>query len=535
MNRDLVNAALAGSAREPAPAAGELERVVPEAATPELRLLVLGAADGVFRRAGFLPPRNAAPAAADPEPRQPCSPAAAALLKPLLANRGPGTQAAVLREACELLAAADQPLQPELLPLALSRTEARVREVLLPLLGTRGRWLAGLRSDWAWGSNAAPAPNAEVDQVWKEGSAPARLSLLADLRRRDAERGRALLATTWKEEPAEQREALLAALATGLGPADEPLLELSLSDRAQGVRAAAARTLARLATSGLVQRMRARAAPLITRAPAAGLISRLRTAVGSAPALELVATLPAELDAAWERDGVARKPWAGWGERACWLARTLSLVDPVAWEEQFGAAPEAICPAAARNEEARALLVGLSEAALLFERKGWARPLLGALLDQPAGAQPPELLLRLAGLLPETDAPALVATLLDRPPTAPPLDELLDALPRPWPAPVAERVVAALRRHVQGLPGSAAPLEKAAWPRPLDLWLPVAEVVALRAPRRSFEALLAPLDHSAPSTEPLGTSWTGCWQTLRSTVETRNRLHQSIAPERSTP
>ena len=68
------------------------------------------------------------------------------------------------------------------------------------------------------------------------------------------------MVASWKEEKAEARRGIVEALATGLGEADLPLLEMAITDRSGGVRQAAAQVLLHLPESGLVQRAEALAA-----------------------------------------------------------------------------------------------------------------------------------------------------------------------------------------------------------------------------------------------------------------------------------
>ena len=76
----------------------------------------------------------------------------------------------------------------------------------------------------------------------------------------DPAAARTLMVASWKKERAEAREGIVEALATGLGEADLPLLEMAVTDRSGGVRQAAAQMLLHLPGSGLVQRAEALAA-----------------------------------------------------------------------------------------------------------------------------------------------------------------------------------------------------------------------------------------------------------------------------------
>ncbi len=101
---------------------------------------------------------------------------------------------------------------------------------------------------------------------------------VAGVRQRDPAAGRSLIENVWKTEPAPVRAALLEALAAGLGAGDKPFLDKLATDRAESVRQAAGRLLARMPdTDSLAQRL-AEAAQCFKR-PAKG-VGRMMSALG---------------------------------------------------------------------------------------------------------------------------------------------------------------------------------------------------------------------------------------------------------------
>jgi hypothetical protein len=83
-----------------------------------------------------------------------------------------------------------------------------------------------------------------------------RRSFIAGVRQKDPAEGRTLIESVWKTEPAPVRTALLEALAVGLGADDKPFLDKLASDRAESVRQAAGRLIARMPdTEGFAQRL----------------------------------------------------------------------------------------------------------------------------------------------------------------------------------------------------------------------------------------------------------------------------------------
>jgi hypothetical protein len=475
----LLRAALAGTAREPMPSAGAaLDALVPREASAEQRLLLLAGARAVARRAGFRPPALPLPEPAPEDALPVCSPKAAELISWFLSAE----EHDLLLEAFKALRAARQRLRPELLPAALSLRDEELREALLPVLGARGAWLGKLREDWSWAAGVAPAETTDL-LVWEVGSHAERFALLRSLRAQRPDAARQLLESTWKNEKADRRALFLTALQIGLSAADESFLEAALDDRSVDVRALTPRLLARLPGSALTRRMESRAATLLRAAPEA---SRLEV------------SLPAELDAAWERDGVLRKPPQGMGARSFWLIQTLSLIRPQFWEQQLGQDPADV--AAGADED---LLQGLTGAVLLFEDARWAAALFDALLAAPKSDFQRAGLRELLPLLEPAEAGKRLEQLLKKPHEALPAVEAMAALPAPWSDQLSLQVARAL-------PGGG-------W----DLLA----LAVMRASPKAFAAMenvLPPFDEQ-PSNQRL-------LDRARETLRLRGSLHQELHP-----
>lgn len=197
-----------------------------------------------------LPPHagdEALPAAA-PEP-----------LQAWLLREGP------LRTQHELLAVvarSGQRLPDAWLPAALElgRRHAALRAPVAPVLGVRGAWLAAQHDGWRWAVNT-DTPDLELR--WTDGALEQRAEVLRRLRQQAPAAARERLAAALPELPASERAELLAALAVGLSPEDEGVLEQALADRSRDVRQAAAALLLRLPASAFVVRAIARMQPLL--------------------------------------------------------------------------------------------------------------------------------------------------------------------------------------------------------------------------------------------------------------------------------
>ncbi len=137
------------------------------------------------------------------------------------------------------------------------------RDAVLAVVDERAA--AVLRDHPVWGKRveplvSLPGGDSGDDSVWRLGTTTQRLAYFRRLRAQDPAAARTLMVASWKKEKAEARRGIVEALATGLGEADLPLLEMAITDRSGGVRQAAAQVLLLLPGSGLVQRAEALAA-----------------------------------------------------------------------------------------------------------------------------------------------------------------------------------------------------------------------------------------------------------------------------------
>lgn len=374
----LARAAVAGTSRE-APPASELptdalfENVA--GMSPERRLLLQAGARAVYRAAGRRAETGVeAPQPAPEEALPACSAKAAELVRDLLTRpQDPQdrTYWFLLMEALERLQAAKLRLPADLLPVALDGH--RPRKLLFPILGERGRWIAGLNPAWHWVEELDPSGNEET--IWEEGTLPQRLDVLERVRRQEPARGRIWLAGVWLQEKAETRSKMIAILETGLSKDDEPFLEQALDDKSKGVRITAARLLSRLPASAYAARAVARADTILVayEKPSGFGLSRRARAGG------LTVEPPSVEDEGWRRDlrgGEtlrSRDSLRRWvGEKAERIMQALSLVPPRHWEEKFGVEPADLISAAASNDWEAVVLAGWSTAASRCGDRRWA-------------------------------------------------------------------------------------------------------------------------------------------------------------------
>jgi hypothetical protein len=383
----------------------------------------------------------------------------------------------LLAEAASRGYRAPAPLLPFLLD-AAARDKA-IRPAVAAVLGARGRWLAQYRPDWQQvadaGTTEAGAPDATapdagapdtgardagasgdpgVPDVWETGSRARRRAYLTGLRHRDPAAARELLSASWRQETGPDREALLPLLAGGLSADDEAFLEQALDDPKESVRNVALGLLARLPDSAFRRRAAQRAAPL------------LRLDQHGAH-LRLVASPPERADAAAVRDGIsATPPRLDVGVRAWLLTQVIAAAPLASWVSSLRMDPDQIAslPVAGdmqtgdmqtgdmQTGDMRAEVhAGWRLAAVSQASAEWAEALLA--VTEPAEARKRAQAVwpadsDLAALLPAGARAARAAALLAEPAVGPDQATEVARCARPWPEPLADAVITALRRAI---------------------------------------------------------------------------------------
>jgi hypothetical protein len=383
---DLVTASLIGTERSvvPAVAIPSLPPAEADPGDPAAVLLDRAALLTAARRAGRRPDRAEPLPVCAPDPRSTVSPSAARRLRRLISGEHPD----LLIEWLAAAVARGLRLPPQLLPALLDRARrGRPADPGLPRLlaeagGPRARWLAGLNPDW---EHAVEEPSTD-DQTWRLGETRQRRGYLASLLIRDPDAARALITSGWDAAGGADRVMFLSVLVDALGPADEPLLEAALDDRAEDVRRWAAYLLARLPGSALGQRMAERALRYVRVE---------QTAQG--PRLSVGA--PRRPDAELRRDGITAGPES---VRAPFEIRTHVLLEVVArtplnaWTDGFGLTPAEVVALPAGGL-APVMFAGWSRAAIAQSNRDWISALLGhALNGRPGMAAEIEALRQLA-------------------------------------------------------------------------------------------------------------------------------------------
>lgn len=352
---NLVTTALLGTERRPMAQAQANEALGTALAQfdpndQERTLLGASALLSLYQQAGMVPTiaqrPKLAPSATDERPM--CSARASQHLGMML----DGKYGAVLGEWLEALTQAGQRVPETMLPSLLDtcRTNKDIHQLLHPVLGKRGHWLAAQNPAWHYASiNVAASEenndqaDEELTETWETSDRTQRMALLRQLRQQRPDKARELLLTTWAKEKARDRKDFLDTFIVGVSQADEPFLEYALDDRSKEVRNVAVGLLIGLPESRLVQRMIDRVAPIFTYTSQ------------PEPKLTVEIALLEKFDAAMQRDQIVETPPYTWGnvrkigKKAWWLRQMLEAIPPKYWTNVWDASPEDLLEAAAQS------------------------------------------------------------------------------------------------------------------------------------------------------------------------------------------
>ena len=367
----LLPAATVGTDRQPGPwplpdnDIGALARAAAAAApNPATGLLRAAAVLATCTLAGAQGPVWAeALSPAAPADTRPPLPAGRALDAVAWALRdGP---ARLQHDALQRVGQAGLRLPPTLLPLALEqgRRSVALRAALLDALGERGLWLAAQRPNWAYAAGSTATD--DTDATWTDGTLEQRRAWFTQARLRNAAAAREHLQAALPELPARERADLVAALATGLGADDEPLLDSLRTDRSREVRQAALALLLRLPDAAHPQRAAARIAPLLTQER--GLLRKRW--VLDAP------TAPAA-DAKADQLDTPRPEKESLGERAWWLYQLVRQAPLGWWRTHTGMSPAELLAWAAGTDWTEALVRGWADVLFAAPDDDWCDALL---------------------------------------------------------------------------------------------------------------------------------------------------------------
>jgi len=494
----------------------------------ERKLLLTAGSLAIYQQAGRIPEQGPEP----PQPAPPESiPACSAKVGHLLQGLFQGAQRELLPEALHRLKQARQRLPYELLPLALGygAQSKEIRPALFAVLGERGRWLSQFEKTWAWVAQFLASEPDDAETLWQEGTLGQRSQLLACVRSVEPAKAREWLMDVWKKEKAEARAELLATLQTGLSAEDEPFLEKALDDRSETVREISAGLLAHIPASAFMQRMLVRADAMLTYTNGAFSI-----------------TLPTDMDASWQRDGVKALPQQNTDPQTWYARQVLALIPPTHWEERFSLSPvdilselsnaapvkrnktqrvtSKIVSTAAEGENTleRLLLECWSYAVTLFDSPHWLEPLWAWWCKNPhtytiRDMSSATIYPMLGERLPQKVAEQYILEQFVQGQSEQ-WSLVIEAIPTPWSQNLGDTCLAALRTYILELDGQSYPSGH---------WQMALTSVALALPATCFETALVPWQFPEHTTWQMQ-QWKNQLKTFTTLVRKRQHMIEEI-------
>lgn len=326
---------------------------IDEKLPPEKRLLQAAALQQYLHAAASQPisPTSPPQAAAPAETQAYCNSQRITQLRSILRYK----HDEILIEWMVAIASNQEVLLPELLPELLDYCSKRdfLQHYLLPILGTRGQWLAPLNSKWQYAQQLTTS----TSKSFFLGARAERLQYLRQLAQQDAGAAFDLVQQVWGEEGHDIKAAFLG-IFVDLPPLKEalPFWEDAALDKRQTVRKQAIALLRKFPQSSPVTRMQERLAGWIQ---------------FSGNTL-LQVQLPEDCTPAMRQDGIVEQRWvANQGLRANVLAQAIATVPPQWWTTHYPWSRAQWMAWAAKSEWNSVFMTGWAKAAQQFEAVDW--------------------------------------------------------------------------------------------------------------------------------------------------------------------
>lgn len=310
----------------------------------ESNLLGSAATASLYQQIGTLPPVNnlLLPNKAPREEKSRCSEAAASYLAKMLSGEYPQ----VLPEWLKTLEKLNQRVPEELLPNLLEYSQKHgFQNLIKPVLGERGHWLATQNSNWEFAIKIT-----DFEKSWEMGSFQIRLQTLIQLRAIYPNKARELLERTWTEETPKECKVFLWNLSNNLSMADEPFLESALDDKRWEVHNGAIGLLAKLPESRFMQRMIERVKPL--------LIWKNDESYEKAYIHINFTDMPDKCNKAMMRDGISRfYRYSTTDKKNWWLQQMLEFIPPKFWLDYWNITSDNFVLSISKNSDTDKLLL----------------------------------------------------------------------------------------------------------------------------------------------------------------------------------
>ena len=345
----LSSAALLGTRRSTLEIKDLPSGFVLPALSSEAQLLAAAGTLSLYEQTGQLPQRHKRSLQPMPKENLP-------VIKPksirYLSMMLEGVFSDLMPEYLRVIQETNQRLPEEFLPVMLERGKNMylVREMIQPILGQTGLWLAEQNLAWAF---VLPLNWESARRDWHSNVMLVKQAMLKQSRVVSPTLGRELIESTWKSESPTDRSWILKSLRIGLSMEDEPFLETALDDRSHNVRKMSAELLSVLPESRLSKRM----------FEVASKVFRLENSLEYHPP---------ELTAQLSRDGLTQPNWADQERvRAMQIAEFIGLLNLSFWQTSH----EVFIKAALASVGSAAYITGLAIAVERQQNTTWAKAL----------------------------------------------------------------------------------------------------------------------------------------------------------------
>jgi hypothetical protein len=316
-----------------------------------------------YRQCGFLPLHKETVniAQAEAEEKVYASPLAQAVLADVLETGS----ISLLRFWLEHCNGARRIVQPEVIPVLLNvgvKTKS-LQSLITACCGKRGLWLQQFNEEWRWHKTETG------EEAWQTGTLLQRKEYLAELRKTDPAKGRALLQQTWPQEPAATKVELLEQFRINVGADDVAWLEELLNEKSTKVKEAAMQVLKTIPSSNIVQQYWNILKQSIRLVTSKGLLG-----IGTKTSLEvkLVPVDPSIFKTGIEQSSGEAKT----KDEDYILYQLIRSVPPHFWEAYFNLDKKKILELFTKDERVAALFPAFGLAASSFKDCEWLRTVM---------------------------------------------------------------------------------------------------------------------------------------------------------------
>ncbi len=258
-----------------------------------------------------------------------------------------------------------QLISPRLLPemLSFGKNNLESKDLILPFVGNRGRWLAAQNPAWQY-----LLPH-NLEEDWLHGTMDERKKALKRLRNAQPSKVIALLEVIWTEESASQRLDYLTIMEKNLSTNDEEFLKSKLTDRSGKVKAEAMRLLKSIPQSEMSQQVWENVSACFS------IKTKKKTGDSINTNLEIIFKAT-ESEEEKPEDEVENAEQTEKGNTYVEMLELVKTILPTRWEKHFGLTVSELVAVMGNSKKIKRFLGAVIEAVIYYQQEKWARILL---------------------------------------------------------------------------------------------------------------------------------------------------------------